>query len=404
MFVNKIYSLLLLLLVLNCSTNVATGGTETGNPATISGTVFDENGNIAVGVEVTLLPVNYNPVVDPPVADSFMQIADSLGRYSFDNIGHDTFNIEFVDDEAEIKALRICVTAQEPVLDDYVDTLRPVGVVKVILPGSDESKGYIYIKGTSFYQFVTGNVNFLDNVPAGTIPEIIHFSSNVDSVVLIDSMTVELNDTAVQAQALYITSGKYDSLGIITRIVTAKLREFGISVKIIEAINLKESDTAGVSAVIISPIVESKVNIIHAMKELQLPLVNMEYLLLAGLGMTDTVKGIDYGGLFSQKQQLIDVVNSTHLIAGGLSGTIKMFSDSGYMEWGKPSSNASTIATVFAHPDKAIIFAYEKESDMVGIKAPARRAGFLLNGTEIVNVTDELWYMYRKNMIKWLFE
>ena len=404
MFIYKIYSLLLLFLsvFINCSNNVATGGTETGNPVTIAGTVYDKSGDIAVGVNVTLLPVNYNPVADAPVATSFVHITDSLGRYSFINLGHDTFNLEIVDDEAKTKALRISITAQESDFENIIDTLRPFGTIKVLLPGDfNTTTGYVYIAGTTIYKKVTSKTICLDDVSSGVVPKIVYIS-NSDTNILIDSMSVEPNDTAVQAQALYLTNEKHDSLGIITGIITGKLREFGISVRIINSSEFNSSDTIGVSVVIISPVMSNKDTIVTVLKNSQLPIVNMEYLLLADLGMTDTVSGVDYG-IVMEKQLLCDIIDSTHVIADEFSGTVKLFSDSVTMEWGNPSVEAVKIATISDNPDMAVVFFYEKDSDMFGMKAPAKRIGFLIGGYSIDKAKDGWWHMYR-NMIKWLFE
>ncbi len=66
-------------------------------------------------------------------------------------------------------------------------------------------------------------------------------------------------------------------------------------------------------------------------------------------------------------------------LAGGLTGSVTIAMappDPGEMGWGSVGPKAIVAATIVAQPTQAALFGYERGDDMVGMAAPARRAGF----------------------------
>ncbi len=66
-------------------------------------------------------------------------------------------------------------------------------------------------------------------------------------------------------------------------------------------------------------------------------------------------------------------------LAGGLSGSVMIAAappEPAEMGWGTVGANAIVAATIVAQPEQAALFGYEKGDDMLGLAAPARRAGF----------------------------
>ena len=84
--------------------------------------------------------------------------------------------------------------------------------------------------------------------------------------------------------------------------------------------------------------------------------------------------GTNYGDLASQTQ--IVIANSAHPMAAGLSGTVTTNSTGQIYFWAVPSASADIVATLVGYSGRAGIFAYEAGDTMVGMNAPARRAGF----------------------------
>ncbi len=387
----------------SCSSNDIAGGTDVGNSDKIVGVVVDEIGVVQSGVQVTLFPHEYNPVEDGPLPDSHKLITDSTGRYLFMIDNQRIYNLDLFNPDTKARCLRAGVCGESLNVDIPVDTLRSPGVIKVILPsGTDTTRGYVYIEGTDIYKKVISKTVYLDVVPSGVIPKII-YTSTTDKVTLIDSMNVNSGDTAVQTLALYISSKKYDTLGVISGIVTEKLREFGISTRIIFGSDFEMSDTIGMNAVIISPPADSLKKLMNLLRTAPIPLITMEVFSVVGLAMSDSSSGNDTVFGVIKNQIMCDIVNSTHLISGNLSGSVSIYSDTGKVEWARPTGGAVKIAIVSGHPDKSTIFCYEKGSDMSDLKAPAKRGGFFIVGEGVNVLTDEWWYMYG-NMIKWLFE
>lgn len=110
-----------------------------------------------------------------------------------------------------------------------------------------------------------------------------------------------------------------------------------------------------------------------------IPLVDMENDLLGELEMAGLRNGTDYGT--DENQRFIYVVNAPHPLAAGLEAGIQnVLTDEHYkMNWGKPGLGAVTIATVRGYPEKAAVFAYERDATMNGeFLAPARRVSFFV--------------------------
>jgi hypothetical protein len=69
------------LLFVRCSTDLAGGGADVGNPVVMGSIVTDSN-NPASETEVTLIPVNYNPVEDASLVILQKDTTDSEGRFT----------------------------------------------------------------------------------------------------------------------------------------------------------------------------------------------------------------------------------------------------------------------------------------------------------------------------------
>ncbi|MGJ9385981.1 hypothetical protein [Salipaludibacillus sp. CF4.18] len=82
-----------------------------------------------------------------------------------------------------------------------------------------------------------------------------------------------------------------------------------------------------------------------------------------------------------------------HPLAAGLSGTVKVYSEAGKVNFGTPGEEAEVIATVEGDEAKVPIFAYEKGAKRVNGEetVPARRVStFLFNGQEDY-MTEDGW-------------
>ena len=105
--------------------------------------------------------------------------------------------------------------------------------------------------------------------------------------------------------------------------------------------------------------------------------------------MTGTAAG-DFGTTTNQTQ--VALVDATHALAAGLTGTVSVVTTASSFSWGKPNANAAKIAALTSDATRITIFGYETAAAMPGLPAPglpapARRVGFFLSDTNGVSLT-----------------
>ncbi len=200
--------LLFLILYQSCSLNVA-GGSGTDVPdAVVIGLVVDTLGMPVANSQVTLIPVDYNPVVDGQIPETMKDVTSNLGMYSLDVPVFGNYNIEVYNNVNNTKALVRNISAFKDTAFATIGTLQNPGTIKIFIPDTvDINNGYLYIKGTSLLKplseaVVEDSVYYsitFDSVPAGMIPPIIYINkeSIVDTVTLADSVCVIPNDTVI---------------------------------------------------------------------------------------------------------------------------------------------------------------------------------------------------------------
>lgn len=138
--------------------------------------------------------------------------------------------------------------------------------------------------------------------------------------------------------------------------------------------------------VILSSTVRSR-DLLGAYRNVSAPLLTWESDLLDDMAMTGKRTDVDFGR--TEKERYIWVVNAPHPMAAGLSaGVVNVYEKTAPMNWGKPGLGATTIATVYGQPDKAVIFGYEKGATMdYESLAPARRVMFFLDNETFINLS-----------------
>jgi hypothetical protein len=138
--------------------------------------------------------------------------------------------------------------------------------------------------------------------------------------------------------------------------------------------------------VILSSTVRSR-DLLGAYRNVAAPMLTWESDLLDDLGMSAKHVDTDFGKV--EKERYIWLVNAPHPLAAGLpAGVLNVYEKPAAMNWGKPGLGASTIATVYGQPDKAVIFGYEKGATMdYESLAPARRVMFFLDNETFTNLS-----------------
>ncbi len=120
------------------------------------------------------------------------------------------------------------------------------------------------------------------------------------------------------------------------------------------------------------------------------PVFNSEPGVMDDMGMTGP-SATDFG---TMKAQTRVVVDSTHPLAAGLSGTVTVTTASVTFTWGVPNASAVVVARPPSAGGLASIFAYEKGAAMPGLTAPGRRVGFFLNEKVASRLTPEGWSLF----------
>jgi phosphodiesterase/alkaline phosphatase D-like protein len=163
------------------------------------------------------------------------------------------------------------------------------------------------------------------------------------------------------------------------------LRNMGFNVVVIEDDYVTAGDAYGKDLIVISERISS-VLLGKTFTDVPVPIVCLEWRSYIELGMTDYGSGTNYGE--DPTTDSVDILDPSHPLAAGLSGTVKVYNSIGYIIWGKPSANASVVACVHGKPEEIAIFGYETGAEMIFGTAPARRVGPFLYWAKINDMTS----------------
>ena len=153
--------------------------------------------------------------------------------------------------------------------------------------------------------------------------------------------------------------------------VKSRLESLGYTVTVGDDYYCKTEDANGKGLVLISATVNSGY-VGSKFRDVAVPVLCWESYLYDDMGMTGSSYGTQ-GYVYSTTIQ-----TSNHPLAAGLSGTVNVLNSWSTISWGNPGQEAVRIASVPGNSSRSMIFAYEAGATMVGMAAPARRAGFFL--------------------------
>ena len=209
--------LLILLLSVKCSLNVAdTSGSETGN-ANVIGSIVNLDGSNAANTEVVILPDTFDPVKDGEIPDSLIDTTDINGYYQFSIPRNSAYTIQAVH---IIERTRMILPSVQISSDTTVstDTLKNPGKVNILLPDTvDTVNGYLYIPGTNNF----GYLYFLKKESTQTI------SIVLDSIPVSKSLSLKYGKKGGTEDPIIVTNSftaKPDSTVIIEAFIS--WREF----------------------------------------------------------------------------------------------------------------------------------------------------------------------------------
>jgi hypothetical protein len=168
-------------------------------------------------------------------------------------------------------------------------------------------------------------------------------------------------------------------------VARAKLINLGYEVTTKDGVAVSQIDANGKDLIVISSTVTSA-SVGTKFRTVPIPVLTWEQAIQDELAMTGSVTNTDQGTTASQTQ--VKIVNASHSMAAGLSGNTTIYSSSGTLSWGKPGKHAIKIATLTSDTTKAVLYAYEQGTAMLGLRAPARRVGLFLADNEALQLNS----------------
>ncbi len=174
---------------------------------------------------------------------------------------------------------------------------------------------------------------------------------------------------------------------------------FTVTVKVANT-GLVTADADGKTIVVISSTCTAG-NVTNKFRYSAVPVVVWEFDVFDDLGMTGTGSG-DFGAT-TQAQTALQIINSTHALAAGLTNQPTVVNSGTTFSWGNPNVNAAKIATVVGDANKIVIFGYDNGVAMSGLNAPSRRVGLFMTDVTVNNLNASGGLLFDA-AIKWATE
>jgi hypothetical protein len=165
-----------------------------------------------------------------------------------------------------------------------------------------------------------------------------------------------------------------------------RLKALGFVITLVRDADVTTPQAMAMDLVVISSSAESA-PLGTKVTNVTIPVLSIENGEYPMLKMSGAARGTDWD--MTANQTSVTIKMPTHELAAGLTGTVKVSSKTGDMGWGVPSASAIVVATMTDNPAHIMIFGYEKGAQMVGMTAPARRAGYAIREDLAANLTAE---------------
>lgn len=191
--------ILFLCILISCSDKVS-GTSETGN-AFVAGHVVDSMNQPVSGLEIHLLPRNFNPLVDDFNAEGYRDTTDSNGVYDFAIPLNGIYTISGIDTAKGGFIAQDNILLKEVVLN-LKDTVAGLQSAVVAIPKENAGdSGALYVHGTPFSNAGASDNNqiSLPLLPKGPIPSV----SFIDAVSLEVTPVTSANEIVIDDSVTY---------------------------------------------------------------------------------------------------------------------------------------------------------------------------------------------------------
>jgi DNA-binding protein YbaB len=174
-------------------------------------------------------------------------------------------------------------------------------------------------------------------------------------------------------------------------ILSRLVRHFGFEVTLVTDVQVQPTHLLGARLALLSESVSSN-DVGTRLKDVAVPAIVMEPALFDEMGMTGAVWQTDQGDAIGLST--VEVVNATHCLAAGLTGTVTVVQSPSKLVWGNPSNSAAKVARVPGATNAWALFGYETGAAMVSGNAPARRVGVFPGRDTARNLTNDGWRFF----------
>jgi len=178
---------------------------------------------------------------------------------------------------------------------------------------------------------------------------------------------------------------------VLTRIET----EFECGVRTVADSEATIGDAAGRDLIVISSTTRSSI-IGGLYRSVPQPVINWEPYVYPDMGMSDTDPGNDFGTVDDATQ--ITIVDETHPLAAGRTGTVDWLDSPGTMAYVEPAGEGTLVAEVIDPADGGVpmpgIVAYRAGDDTIAERAAGCRIGLPLGNVTPSRLSDEGWAMF----------
>ena len=178
--------------------------------------------------------------------------------------------------------------------------------------------------------------------------------------------------------------------------VVARLEtEFDCGVRTVADSEATIGDAAGSDLIIISSTTRSSI-IGGLYRSVPQPVINWEPYVYPDMGMSDTSPGNDFGTVSGATQ--IIIVDDTHPLAAGQTGTVDWLDTPGSMAYAQPEGEGTLVAEVIDPADGGVpmpgIIAYRAGDDTIAERAAGCRIGLPLGNVSPSRLSDVGWAMF----------
>ncbi|MDR6880620.1 hypothetical protein [Bacillus sp. 3255] len=205
-----------------------------------------------------------------------------------------------------------------------------------------------------------------------------------------------------QGKKVLIVGRDSDPLPVEDTAIASRLKGMGFSVSHLPDRELTVEATKGFDLIYISQTTNSKFLKTGVMKEVPIPTFYVKSHGMFYLGLSSQEEGTTV-----KKAKAIEIVDSKSKIAGGLSGTVDVYTEVGDnygVSYGVPGKEAKVIATLPGDKTKATVYYYDKGTKADNGFAVKSRVSYYYwsNGMQDVS-TDAGWKLW-DNLVLWTLQ